>query len=254
MGSEMCIRDRVGDWDDDNLYFRFCNRLYALGVKFVDEELNPQWNCDEGVIVVEQMKKLWCDGLVVPESINIDSSGTAARIFCSGSAAMNINWEFQANWLNDPEYSVVIGKAKCSTVPGQKLKSGGITACVPMCIAKRAENPDAAWEYVKYCVSNEVQKISFLEGGHLPTNLKTYEDPEAREKAWWLPVAEEQAKLEGTWPLPVMWAAEQLYDIFSTVIKKAITDPNSDVKKALNTAEEMYLKEVEKAKERAGVK
>jgi cellobiose transport system substrate-binding protein len=71
------------------------------------------------------------------------------------------------------------GKWDIATIPGGAGNWGGSYLAIPA----RAENPEAAWNYVKEMQSPERQLEHFLDVGSLPTTPGVYEDPKLTGQA-----------------------------------------------------------------------
>ncbi|WP_433287006.1 ABC transporter substrate-binding protein [Pseudonocardia sp. CA-142604] len=71
------------------------------------------------------------------------------------------------------------GKWDVATIPGGAGNWGGSYLAIPA----RAQNPDAAWAYIKEMQSPQHQLEHFLDVGALPTTPGVYDDPQLTGKA-----------------------------------------------------------------------
>jgi len=89
----------------------------------------------------------------VPESpsYGFDEAHTA---FQQGRAAMLPFWDSGDGFFSDPEQSDIIGKWGVAPMPGARATNGGWTVQ----ISADSKNPEAAWEFLKWIVSPEIER------------------------------------------------------------------------------------------------
>jgi multiple sugar transport system substrate-binding protein len=140
----------------------FTALLYGNGGKFLDDSGKPVFNNDKGVATLTWMKQTVDDGLTNPSSIT-DLEGDVLNTFASGKAAFALNWLFMYDTVQfDTTQSQVTGKVGITTIPVFKseagnLKSASVDGSSGFSIAATTPNLDAAWKYVAYLNSKEVQ-------------------------------------------------------------------------------------------------
>lgn len=97
-----------------------------------------------------------------------------------GILAMQIQWNDCAPSIEDPESSKVAGIVGYKTIPvrvNPVAHYGAWTYFIP----KDAPNPEAAWLFLQWVNTTEVQKRIALEGG-FPTLASVFNDPELLEQ------------------------------------------------------------------------
>lgn len=108
--------------------------------------------------------------------------------FRSGNVAMMEGWSIARAGYENPDISSVVGKVAITLAPvteGMEPKYGfggwgiGINA--------DSKNADAAWEFIKWLSSPEIQKEWILHDG-APIRRSTLEDPELNAKYPWFPI------------------------------------------------------------------
>lgn len=108
--------------------------------------------------------------------------------FRSGNVAMMEGWSIARAGYENPEISSVVGKVDVTAAPvaeGMEPKYGfggwgiGINA--------DSKNPDAAWEFIKWITSPEVQK-EWIRNDGAPIRRSTLEDPELVAEYPWFPL------------------------------------------------------------------
>ncbi|MDT8899003.1 MAG: extracellular solute-binding protein [Thermanaerothrix sp.] len=142
----------------------FVALLYGNGGRFVDDQGKPAFNDEKGVQVLEWMVKTIDEGISNPASVSYVEEDVR-NVFSQGKAAFALNWLYMYDLaaLNEQE-SQVVGQVKMSLVPvfqsmaQQGLKSATINGSMGFSVVDKSPNREAAWEYVKYLTSEDVQK------------------------------------------------------------------------------------------------
>lgn len=134
--------------------------LFGNGGALVDDQGNPTFNNEIGVKTLEWMVKTIEDGITNPASVSYVEEDVR-NVFSQGKAAFALNWNYMYDLANfQPDQSQITGKVKVSLMPafaGSGVKSATIDGSMGFAIAATSPNPDAAWEYVKYLTSQDVQ-------------------------------------------------------------------------------------------------
>ena len=116
-----------------------------------------------------------------PGSLSWDWNGLA-EAFSAGSIAMAPEWHEYASVFEDETLSTVAGKVKWTLLPkgpaGSKNLWGGTGLAVNSYSAPDQQR--AAWMYITWATSPEVQKRLLLEGS-TPTRTSVFEDPEVQQ-------------------------------------------------------------------------
>lgn len=134
--------------------------LFGNGGTLVDDQGNPTFNNEIGVKTLEWMVKTIEDGITNPASVSYVEEDVR-NVFSQGKAAFALNWNYMYDLANfQPDQSQITGKVKVSLMPafaGGGVKSATIDGSMGFAVAATSPNPDAAWEYVKYLTSQDVQ-------------------------------------------------------------------------------------------------
>jgi multiple sugar transport system substrate-binding protein len=134
--------------------------LYGNGGKLVDETGKPLFNDPIGVKTLEWMVQTVDDGITNPASVSYVEEDVR-NVFSSGKAVFAVNWNYMYDLANNqPDQSQIVGKVKAALMPafaGGGVESATIDGSMGMSVAATSANPDAAWEYVKYLTSKDVQ-------------------------------------------------------------------------------------------------
>lgn len=156
--------------------------LYGNGGKLVDESGKPMFNDATGVETLEWMVKTIDDGFTNPASISYVEEDVR-NVFSSGKAVFALNWNYMYDLANNqPDQSQVTGKVKIALMPvfsDGGVESSTIDGSMGISVAATSPNSDAAWEYVKYLTSKDVQNRY---SSHMLPMWETSFEGEAGEK------------------------------------------------------------------------
>jgi len=158
---------------------QFSGFLYGFGGKFFDENMNATMNTPEAIAALEYYADLTKFG---PEGMSATGNTEAINWFNAGLTAMRIDAYAQTFNHTDPERSMVVDKLGYLMLP-----KGPVGEYTPYNIvawawgiASTSEKQDAAWEFVKWATSKEMEVQGMLEQGW-----------SARSSAWADPRVEE---------------------------------------------------------------
>src|SRR5437867_701421 len=152
----------------------YAQLLGAFGGKFLDDAGKPVFNTGGGLQALEFMKRTLDEGITNPsstESLEEDVRKTISQ----GQAAMALNWTYMFALANDPKESRVAGQVAVAHTPSGSAGAPGCNGSMALCVASGSKNQDAAWKYVEYLTSKNVQegyaKLS------LPIWKASYDEP-----------------------------------------------------------------------------
>lgn len=155
------------------------------GGSILDENGKPALNTPENVEILEFFGTLFEYAPPGATDYWWDQRETAFR---SGNVAMMEGWSIARAGYENPEISTIVGKVDITVAPvseGMEPKYGfggwgiGINA--------DSENAEAAWEFIKWVASPEIQKEWIRHDG-APIRRSTLEDPELVAEYPWFPI------------------------------------------------------------------
>lgn len=155
--------------------------LYGNGGQFFDDAGTPVFNSPEAVAVLQWMVDGVKSGLVNPASTTYGEEDIR-NTMSAGKAAFGINWAYMLDLANDPAESTVAGHIKMALMPVfQKGKEAGIVSSsnngsMGFAVSAGSEHADAAFQFIEYLTSKDVQKRYAAHVTPLWTSL--YSDPE----------------------------------------------------------------------------
>jgi multiple sugar transport system substrate-binding protein len=107
---------------------------------------------------LEFMVKTMKDGLTNPKSTEMLENDVLAT-FVAGNAAFGLNWTYMYAAGKDPAQSKIGEDVGIAPIPGTAAaKSATVNGGMPLMITSGSKNPDAAWDYILYISSKDVQK------------------------------------------------------------------------------------------------
>lgn len=176
--------------------------LGSFGGSFFDSKGNPTINNKAGVdalqYMVDSMKN---GGFIDSASIN-NNDRQILDAFKNGKTAFVSGWSFYWGEINSDE-SPVKGKVKVGMLPAvDGAPPATATGSMYLAITTQSEHQDAAWKFMEFLGSKELQKRQSIEAGALPTWSELYEDAELNENHGALPEMKEQ--LEATISRPAL--------------------------------------------------
>lgn len=134
--------------------------LYGNGGSLVDENGNPTFNDEKGVETLSWMLQTIDDGITNPSSVSYVEEDVR-NVFSQGNAAFATNWNYMYDLVNfNEEESQVTGKIKMSLMPAfanSGVKSATQDGSMGFSVAVESPVKEAAWEYVQYITSEDVQ-------------------------------------------------------------------------------------------------
>jgi multiple sugar transport system substrate-binding protein len=148
--------------------------LGAFGGKFLsDDGSSVAFNTGGGLQALEFMKRTLDTKLTNPNSVE-SLEEDVRKIFSDGQAAMALNWTYMFNAANDAEQSKVVGKVGVAQTPSGPSGAPGVNGSMALSVTTGSKKKKAAWAYVTYMTSPEVQN-KFAKSS-LPCWTKSYDD------------------------------------------------------------------------------
>jgi multiple sugar transport system substrate-binding protein len=129
----------------------------AFGGKFLsDDGRSVAFNTGGGLAALEFMKKTLDDKLTNPNSME-SLEDDVRKVFSEGGAAMALNWTYMYAAADDPTQSKIAGKVAVAPTPTGPAGGPGCNGSMALCVTSGSRNQKAAWRYISYLTSAEVQ-------------------------------------------------------------------------------------------------
>ena len=134
--------------------------LYGNGGMMLDDQGKVAFNNEAGVSTLTWMLQTVDDGITNPASSSYLEEDVR-NVFSQGKAVFALNWVYMYDLANfNTEQSQVTGQIKMALIPvfqGNEAASSSINGSMGFSVAAKSANPDAAWAYVQYLTSEDVQ-------------------------------------------------------------------------------------------------
>lgn len=156
--------------------------LYLLcgGGPLFDEEDNPLFDGPEGVEALTRYVELYDLGVIDPAAWTIRTGSDRRARWMLGQTGMVFEWPALWKQANNPEISKVAGFVGIGLLPKIKT-SASLDGSEAYAISRFSHNKEAAFQFLKFMVSYEVQKDIALRVGWLPVRKSVYDDPEVKK-------------------------------------------------------------------------
>lgn len=155
--------------------------LYLLcgGGKLFDENDQPLFDNEIGVEALKKYVALYDAGVIDPAAWTIRSGSDRRARWMLGNVAMVFEWPALWKLANDPARSKVAGHVGIGLLPAIKT-TASLDGSEGYAISVFSRNKAAAFEFLKFVASPEVQRDIALRVGWLPVRQSVYSDPAIR--------------------------------------------------------------------------
>lgn len=165
-----CIMGSAEDPGTDYQYYPF---LFQAGGRMIGDDGLSAFNSDAGVEALQFMVDLINEYKVVPPATTSATANTCIDLFGADKVGMWTNADLWRGIIRRvyPGVSLAI-----APMPTNKT-TGALCGGTGLGIASGSEHPEAAWEFIKFMVSDESMRRWALGGGFSPPNISLAEDP-----------------------------------------------------------------------------
>ncbi len=215
-----------------------------LGGSILAEDGTPALNSPENVESLKVYKKLF-DEAAPPGAVSYDWGGREES-FRQGLVANMQSWSVGAASYNNPEQSQVVGKAGIALAPVAEGMDptygfGGWGLAINDDISE--EQKEAAWTWIKWVTSPEIQKEMAMAGAGGIMRKSTVQDPEVVAEYPYMPIIDESF-LNGDGDYrPRIPQYPEIQDILGTAVNAVLVgdaDPQESLDRAQEEAERLF--------------
>ena len=212
------------------------NYAWSFGGDIFDEEGNIAISSEKNIAALEYYNNL---RQYAPPGVTEKTWDEQTTEMQQGVAAMAVIFNDCTPALENPDESKVVGKMGYGAIPvGEKPAAhyGAWSYFIPA----KAANPEAAWVFLQWFNTPEVQKNIALDGG-FPNLYSVYEDPELNELPYWK-ASMAAYEISTTRPRIPEW--NEMNEELMLEISKVMSD-QATPKEALDSCAEEYAKILE---------
>lgn len=162
--------------EEEAIAGRFYELLFANGGGYFDEDLNPIFDSEAGVLSAQWMRDLYENGLIPSDTPTLRWDSVFQN-FCNGDVAFYLEWYGFYGLAQDPEQCPEVA-GKLGMVRGP-LGAGGVhtgwAGAHAFSITKSSENKEAAAQLIKFLTSEAVEFDETMKQGVLPVRADVSE-------------------------------------------------------------------------------
>lgn len=162
-----------GEFDD------FAAVLASFGGRLFDNGYTKVlFNGPEGVAALSTWTELHRKYNVVNPDALASKSFAVSTTLSQGKAAFGTTWSLLRGMFDDPTKSKVVGQLHVMLYPGAKAgMTGSYDGSESLGIAADSRHADAAWRYIQFLTSKDVERPVFVKEKILPIWNSLYTDP-----------------------------------------------------------------------------
>jgi len=196
----------VADSSVSNVWTWF---TFALGGELFDENYQPLFVSEAGHKALE----ILLDNLgVIIDPAMIDTIDIDSRdLFASGRGVFMFGGYASLLWMSNPDNNENSDDFGPMLIPGsEENRSGTVFVADALCMSSLSENKEAAWEFIKYSLSDETLTAQFESLGNPPTRKSILSALEEQGLLKFGDVASEQSEyIKEIFPGGIpLWGAE----------------------------------------------
>ena len=165
--------------DGHNDVYDFLIQLWSRGGELFDASGNPVFDSAIGVEALQ-----FCSDLIhkykvaSPECLKLGSV-ESGDYYASGKAAMMVNWCGFAAVCEMPQYSKIVGKNRCTTVPSGPAGSISLNIYWVLTIPVGSKQAEEAYAFMQHISAPHTDKMVSMAGAN-GVRLSTWNDAEVR--------------------------------------------------------------------------
>ncbi|AJY75439.1 ABC transporter substrate-binding protein [Paenibacillus beijingensis] len=164
----------------EGLAVGFTELVSAYGGTILDDKGNVAVNSPEALKGLKKQIEL-LNSPAVPSNINTFTEKETLTAFIEGSAVFARHWPALYAQANDPSKSKIVGKVGIAPLPAGDARSAAALGGWLAAVSKYSAHPQESWEFLKFLISEEGEKIIAVNSTQTPTYLKLFDDPEVQK-------------------------------------------------------------------------
>jgi multiple sugar transport system substrate-binding protein len=178
--------------------------FWSFGADFFDASGKPTVNSPEGVKALKFFLELAKYG---PKSTPMNNTAQVRDGLLAGSVGIAPEvWPAWLGKLDEPNESRVAGKVKVTKHPADAKKSSPMIGIWHISIPAASRNKQAAFDFLNFVTSKEIQKLMVLKAGLPPSRSSVFEDAEILAKHPWYPAIRDALEDGVARPRTLFWA------------------------------------------------
>ncbi|MBA2938659.1 extracellular solute-binding protein [Paenibacillus sp. CGMCC 1.16610] len=164
----------------EGLAVSFTELVASYGGNIIDDKGNVVVNSPEALKGLKKLIQI-SKSSAVPSNLNTFTEKETLNAFIEGSAVFARHWPALYAQANDPKVSKVVGNVGIAPLPAGDARSAAALGGWLAAINKYSKHPKEAWEFLKFAVSAEGEKIIAVNSTQTPTYLPLFDDADVQK-------------------------------------------------------------------------
>ena len=178
--------------------------FWSFGADFFDASGKPAVNSPEAVRALKFFLEL---AKYAPKSVPMNNTAQVRDGLLAGTVGIAPEvWPAWLGKLDDPNESKVAGKVTVTKHPSDVKKSSPMNGIWHISIPVASRNKQAAFDFLEFLTSKEIQKLMVLKAGLPPSRSSVYADAEILAKHPWYPGIKDALENAVARPRTLFWA------------------------------------------------
>lgn len=212
------------------------NWLFSAGGAIYDDAGVPTLDTEQAKVALQTYIDVY-NTAAPKDSLNWGFD-EALRSVSTGGSAMMVSYNWMLPTLNNPDGPAgdLAGKFALAPMPGGKQVLGSWNWAIPA----NAANQDAAWAWISWITSPEIEKVRVIDGG-APVRVGLLGDPEVAAQGYGADYYNAVAQMiQNSAPLSQGLNGEEMIQAVGTELNAAVAGQKS-VEEALRSAQEQAV-------------
>jgi multiple sugar transport system substrate-binding protein len=208
--------------------------FWAFGGDILDKSGKPTLDSAAGMKAIACFLEL---AKYAPKGTPMNNTAQVRDGFLAGTAGIAPEvWPAWLGSLEDPNKSMVAGKVKVMKHPGEVAKSAPMIGIWHIAIPAASKNKQAAFDFLQFVTSKEIQKKMSIEAGLPPSRASVYDDADILKLRPWYPAVRDALVNGKARPRTLYWA--EIENILGGYLQQALIGEKSgaDALKEANAA------------------
>ncbi|MCA5004732.1 extracellular solute-binding protein [Sphingobacterium bovistauri] len=221
--------------DGHNAVFDFCIQIWSRGGELLNNDGKVVVNSQIAVQALDFYRQLFNNENCLHSHSKSYDSVKAGNAFAQGEVAMMVNWFGFASWAQIDKDSAVKGNVDIASIPTMPgIKPISLNVYWLTAVATGSRNKDLAYDFLKYSIGKEQDKLLTLTGG-VGCRFSTWYDEEINSKIPFYNKLGELHEIAKTLPKITNWP--EIAHIIDNVVTESITQ-NEDSYLLLSMAQQ----------------
>jgi multiple sugar transport system substrate-binding protein len=177
--------------------------FWAFGGEILDKKGAPTIDSPAGLKALKYFLEL---AKYAPKGTPMNNTAQVRDTLLAGGAAIAPEvWPAWLGAMEDPAKSKVVGMVKVMKHPGEVTKSASMNGIWHIALPAAAKNKQAAFDFLLFCTSKEIQKKMAIEAGLPPSRSSVYDDAEVLKLRPWYPAVRDALANSKARPRTMVW-------------------------------------------------